>query len=567
VRITSLEIENFRCFGTRTRVDFAPITLLFGANSVGKSSILGALDLMRVLLTEVDLSITEDYCRGTAADLGGYPSMVHQHNQDRSIVLALTIDLGDVTAEPGLSDANHLSDTPDGYDMLGVVDERLGEVWVRCVLSWSRARKRAWVSSFSLGTAGEPESLIEIQSPGDRRQASQLSFWLRHPLIVPGDSARDEEEFGEFEFSLMEETEAGLGQCLEIGEPPINRFVIPVYGVDGAVPHASRQPRLLARDSFERRSAMNGFVRQLLGRTVLGITDRIRECVAGIVRIGPLRTVPPRNHQARRHTVAADWFDGLAAWDLLHTGSEGLVSGVSRWMESIGSGYQIRKRSQYYYSSMLPSAIALAETVADTVARAVDFDGADEGLDGDVEVSVSVDIRTAKFAQHEVREAGSHTEKTQVTFQPVGASISLHPADVGVGISQVMPIITGAVHFSAARSAFVAIEQPELHIHPRLQLGIGDLLIDAVKRTGGANCTFLIETHSEHLMLRMLRRIREASEAEDDRLQPSMIAVWNVRRAEDANIVEAKRMWIEPDGEFSERWDGGFFHERGEELF
>lgn len=561
MRITSLEIENFRCFGSRTRVDFAPITLLFGANSVGKSSILGALDLMRVLLTEVDLTITEGQCRGTAADLGGYPSMVHQHNQDRSIVLTLTIDLGDVTAEPGLSDVSHLSDMPDGYDMLGVVDERLGEVWVRCVLSWSHARKSAWVSSFSLGTAGEQESLIEIQSSGDRRQASQLSFWLRHPLIIPEEGARDEDEFAQFEFSLMEETEAGIGKCLEVGEPPINRFVIPVFGIDGAVPQPSRPPRLIAQDSFERSSAMHGFVQQLLSRTVFGITERIRECVSGLVRIGPLRIVPPRNHQPRRHTTAVDWFDGLAAWDLLHTGAPRTVHSVASWMNKIGTGYSIEQQDRFVFNVDLRQAIATATCVANATENQLSFkDDEDYGS-----IGFNVGALEAKELARELETLQESGSFRRVVLREERGSLALHPMEVGVGVSQVLPIVTAAVHFSWERSAFVAMEQPELHVHPRIQLGLGDLLIDAVTRGGASNCTFLIETHSEHLMLRLLRRIREPSKDANARLDPASVAVWTLHRTGDG--VAAKRVGIDGEGEFTESWPEGFFHERGGELF
>lgn len=562
MRITSLEIENFRCFGTRTRVDFAPITLLFGANSVGKSSILGALDLLRVLMSEVSPTITEDRCVGTFADLGGFHSMVHDHNGDRTIKLRLSVDLSGATTEQDIDDEDAPLVTEESRDPLEAVDDALEEVWVECALTWSHVRGRAWVSSFSVGTVGEPESLVEIQSPGDRRHPSQLSVWLQHPLLNP---ELDEDGLTELERAL-EEAAFNDHRRFETDSPtPVLRHALSLYGIGGAVPHRAQPPRLSTGSLSGPLPPAVHTIRQLLHRTVMGIADRVREALAEVVRIGPLRVVPPRNHQPRRHTTAADWFDGLAAWDELHSNSASLCSDVSRWMESIGTGYWLDRRRRTSYSFPLPATIWMAEIVVDKVRTVVDFENEDQMQNGEVSVTVDVDPLSAKHSYCEIRELDETTESTQVVLHPVGRRFALHPMEVGVGVSQVLPIVTAAMHFSRSRSAFVAMEQPELHVHPRIQLGLGDLLIDAVTREDAANCTFLVETHSEHLMLRLLRRIREASDDESARLRPSTVAVWTLHRTEGG--VTAKRVGIDAEGEFTESWPEGFFRERGEELF
>ena len=371
MRITSLEIENFRCFGTRTRVDFAPITLLFGANSVGKSSILGALDLLRVLMSEVSPTITEDRCVGTFADLGGFHSMVHDHNGDRTIKLRLSVDLSGATTEQDIDDEDAPLVTEESRDPLEAVDDALEEVWVECALTWSHVRGRAWVSSFSVGTVGEPESLVEIQSPGDRRHPSQLSVWLQHPLLNP---ELDEDGLTELERAL-EEAAFNDHRRFETDSPtPVLRHALSLYGIGGAVPHRAQPPRLSTGSLSGPLPPAVHTIRQLLHRTVMGIADRVREALAEVVRIGPLRVVPPRNHQPRRHTTAADWFDGLAAWDELHSNSASLCSDVSRWMESIGTGYWLDRRRRTSYSFPLPATIWMAEIVVDKVRTVVDFE-------------------------------------------------------------------------------------------------------------------------------------------------------------------------------------------------
>ncbi len=74
---------------------------------------------------------------------------------------------------------------------------------------------------------------------------------------------------------------------------------------------------------------------------------------------------------------------------------------------------------------------------------------------------------------------------------------------VGYGISQITPIVVQSV---LSANGMLLIEQPEVHIHPRLQAEVGDLLIHTVKERRNQ---VLVETHSEHLVLRLLRRVRE----------------------------------------------------------
>jgi hypothetical protein len=87
------------------------------------------------------------------------------------------------------------------------------------------------------------------------------------------------------------------------------------------------------------------------------------------------------------------------------------------------------------------------------------------------------------------------------------AGVSANIREVGFGLTQMLPIIAQAV--LAKPGDTLIIEQPELHLHPRAQAELADLFI-AMARNG---TRFLIETHSEHLLLRLRRRIAESSSA------------------------------------------------------
>ena len=65
--------------------------------------------------------------------------------------------------------------------------------------------------------------------------------------------------------------------------------------------------------------------------------------------------------------------------------------------------------------------------------------------------------------------------------------VIVEPSAVGTGISQVFPVIAAAV---AEKAQFVAVEQPELHIHPRMQCELGDVFITQMHRHDPELLTF-----------------------------------------------------------------------------
>jgi hypothetical protein len=131
-------------------------------------------------------------------------------------------------------------------------------------------------------------------------------------------------------------------------------------------------------------------------------------------------------------------------------------------------------------------------------------------------------------------------------------SVSLR--DVGVGISQVLPVL--ALAYGTA-GKLIAIEQPEIHLHPALQAELGDLFIESA--LGFRKNTFILETHSEHLILRLMRRIREG------KIKPDDVGVIFVEPlSKGSRFLELR---IDEDGDFIDEWPGGFFEESFHEKF
>lgn len=126
--------------------------------------------------------------------------------------------------------------------------------------------------------------------------------------------------------------------------------------------------------------------------------------------------------------------------------------------------------------------------------------------------------------------------------------------DVGVGISQVLPVL--ALAYGCNRK-LVAIEQPEIHLHPALQAELADVFIESA--LGERQNTFILETHSEHLILRLMRRIREGIISPDN---VCVVFVEPLKRG--SRFIELR---IDEEGDFIDEWPGGFFEESFHEKF
>src|ERR1700730_15456103 len=101
MRLSRIEIENLKGIGARQVIDLKPITLLFGPNSVGKSTILQALHYLREILERenIDPDVT---IAGGLIDLGGFATLVHNHELHRAIRLKVTMDLSEEQSGDGL---------------------------------------------------------------------------------------------------------------------------------------------------------------------------------------------------------------------------------------------------------------------------------------------------------------------------------------------------------------------------------------------------------------------------------------------------------------------------------
>jgi predicted ATPase len=106
--------------------------------------------------------------------------------------------------------------------------------------------------------------------------------------------------------------------------------------------------------------------------------------------------------------------------------------------------------------------------------------------------------------EFEIVELSAGASLYELRVRAPAGTTSVPIIDVGFGVSQVLPVLVQA--FYAEPDSTVILEQPEIHLHPAAQSALGDALLAAVKDN---NVQLLVETHSEHLLHRIQRRIAE----------------------------------------------------------
>lgn len=541
--LTALEIENFKGIAARQRIDFAPLTLLFGANSAGKSTIMQALLYLHELIERGSADVDRTELGGSALDLGGFARLVHRHETERSIVLRAEF------ATPGRLD-RFRRDLPDFP--FPDLDDEVDSAWMELTVRFRRTPtfRGPLVERAVIGVNDSRKPLVWLELGPSLRDGDPLHVRvnLGHPVLAealgtvqpglfPGATyAEVADAWGQV--AIPEKTQRGIadegdddiggvgaGGDLADGSGFGDGRSLPVFALTrgqlSALPSMGEPLHVIAfGDDSAEKAAAAAQVRAFLEMVVLGTTGQLASFLSDTLYIGPLRAIPQRGFFYEGAGHAADWADGLAAWSHLLQDRSGLIERTNGWLQRLTAGCGV--------------------VVQQLFDRDADAEALSEG----------------------------HVDKTIRRLQlKTDAGAIVLPSEVGAGISQLVPVVVAAVASEENRLGFTLIEQPELHVHPAVQVNLGDLFIEAATREGGRR-TFLVETHSEHLILRVLRRIRETTENElvdpapaftDDKL-----SVLYVESTPDG--VRVRRLRVDENGEFVDRWPKGFFAERMEEL-
>ena len=592
--LDALRLANFKAFGPSQRVPLRPITLVFGANSSGKSSILHAIALAHHAVETGDLDTQRTRVGGESIDLGGFRQYVHRRQLDSQVEMAFELDPGKLSGKL----ASML-----GASRLPVVDLAIGggiaykyeTISGRRDLEAERVFGGAGLERFTLEVDGAPMLSMSMRAGGDLRldrldHAHPAFREILRGILALTTTARTvrEEDFDRL---------APVLDRLAPGTTARRKGLFPRIENPNSE-EAGTSNRLLPVSSGRREEDL-ARAAELLLPTVLqdlvsGLSTALEDEIRRLRYLGPLRSYPPR-HLAFSQHHDANWFAGGGyAWDVVRTRKD-IRDRVNQWLgdtDHMKTPYELQVRDLLPADTLSPQlATGLAGSLEDltrgllvelegdspseplslaleSARQELAFGAVDLGDLSEIDVAelvgslVDAEPTSEEWVQRIV-EARREVIQDLVLIDKRSNTPVSH-RDVGIGVSQVLPVLVSAYAYTGK---LIAIEQPEIHLHPALQAELSDVFLESA--LGGAGNRFLIETHSEHLILRILRRIRETTDGELPEgamaVTPADVSVLYVQPGPAG--AEVIHLPITPDGDFEQLWPDGFFDERAAELF
>ena len=532
--ITGISIENFKGIRERVELKLKPITLLFGPNSAGKSTILHALHYAREVFERRNLDADQTLTGGKYVDLGGFHQLVHNHNDSSPVRIGFELDLESVdvpdfeTPLPAGAPIEH----PDSF--VGSIKSASLEFEIR----WNAKEAYPFVRDYSVNINGT--HLGRIQTTAGRKSV-YLDFEPNHHVMVLADSHHCIENWLD-----GSATDSGLARLWAFAFDKEPKQVSLGYQTD-SLPEWGKQLSIdwhLTHDGLNgirRRGELLGavdWIEQTLSQVMVGPGQVVRDILLDLRYLGPLRETPARNFAPPRFPDPARWASGLGAWDRLCAADSKFIGMVNQWLsdpEYLDTGYGIDSKTYKELDLADPLMLKLL------TGRAFD--------DVDQDASLNWD----KFPT-----------RSRLVIRPNRNGLELDPHDVGIGISQLVPVVVTAL---ADSNHTIAIEQPELHLHPRLQANLGDLLVTAA--LGEQKHRVIVETHSELIPLRIMRRIRDTVSGRLPQHLPQVtaddVAIYYVEPVGSACVVH--QLELGEEGDLLDPWPEGFFEEGFRERF
>jgi len=559
--LTALHLARFKAFADSQRIPLLPVTLIFGANSAGKSSIIHALALAHHALETGDLDVQRTQVGGESIDLGGFRQYVHRHERERRVELVLELDPTRLEGRVAqlLRPARQLAlevsigagFTSEQADLFGGASREVD----RALAVRAEAFALRADGDVLLAMSARREGLLRL----DRLEHE-------HPVlreIVTGllalSTTTTELRADDFE---------AVARAIDELVPEISarvRGLLPRLQEPTADGEAEDGPEFLTVSRGSRGDDLARAARTFFPRTLRQLVNGVAEAAEAEIRklqyLGPLRSYPPR-HLAFSQHHDSNWFAGGGyAWDVVRQRRD-VRERINEWLGS--------SRLKSPYELVVRDLVAL-DQIEDPVANALEAleaEGLDIGPSDEEEQSGTrafIQDSEAEVARIVETIAESDVDRvTELILRDLRTRTVVSHRDVGIGVSQVLPVLVAAY---ASRERLLAIEQPEIHLHPALQAELGDVFLESA--LGPSRNTLLLETHSEHLLLRIMRRMRETHSgslpAGAVAVRPDDVMVLFVDLDGPRSLV--REMPLNERGELVKAWPGGFFEEGMREIF
>ena len=443
--LTNIRLRNFKAFRDTGNIPIAPLTVLTGPNSSGKSAIIRAMMALRQTVEGRD-QYTAFVPTGPYVDLGTFEDFVFRHDAKSNVGIDVVSKLA-VTAVT--------NDTFLGLTLPNQLDQQ--ELTISLELAALASIDRIYLKHSTIGLARGLK--VNKESMGGKRLGrsyrTSVKFANRNVENLSTSSIAKFHVVPPFQSSDVSSTVGGKNK-------------------QSISPTTQRKLMAMVSANLAEESVTQEFSR--------------------LYYIGPLREQPRRMYLSTGATPREVGVAGELGPAVLWSASEAKqldTNKLSEWCSRMGLALEIRlsRVSGGYFRILI------------------------------------VDLHT-------------------------GVTVNL--PDVGVGTSQLLPIlIQGLI---APPGATFLLEQPEIHLHPKAQADLADFFIETTKRGVGV----IVETHSEHLITRLQRRIAEQT------LDLEALALYYVTPSAEGSTL--KPVEINEYGQIPTAPEG-FFEEGFEETF
>lgn len=477
-------------------IELRPITLLYGRNSSGKSAVIRGLRLLKQSLEDSPLRDDilcfnrKDAMNGKI-DLRDFETVLHWRNQfinleekveSSKITFAFRYKLSTL--------AQRLWTRITGERL---ADDRLSRLFIDLALEFGYDDERKVTKLTAMHIDCMSES--DMQSEKNRISKNLLSAFR---VGTPVDRSDPHNHRLNWEERWYWESDCDIGQPVESGSnKPKEEWVNAALSTtSGFLPilqtirtSSTTQKLRLRKSDFE-----------LIESTLGQITIDVKMLLEGIDYIGPIRPKPERSYTFTAAQMLESRKQELSGWLAFLLASDNYSSAPG--LASDKPVLPVADRDDR--RQLLSSATTVDSNHTYTLTKWIN----------------KLQLGQRVYAERIVSEDKDHYE-FQVLIQE-GNEKAYNWVDVGYGVSQILPIIAACAY--AKRGDLVIIEQPELHLHPEAQANLGDLFIETIakiQKNGPdlmeklerilSGVTLLIETHSEHLLLRLQRRVAETT--------------------------------------------------------
>ncbi|MBL8170423.1 MAG: AAA family ATPase [Acidobacteria bacterium] len=521
MKVKAIRLQNFMGFVDTGWIELRPITLLFGRNSSGKSAIIRAILLLRQSLrTNNGQPLEFDSHNG--ANLGSFERMIHgrkiieEDGRLRKMTFGFRCDIGedllkdlrspDLT-EPFSTCADLFLSFQWNTDKVELAEVLLQTPFT---VRADHPEKRTILAADYLGNvSGQPDWFLSSNFY-DLHFPYQEFPWPEEPTWVPSLKIIRLADFAasSSRHELLKKVDRLFVSKNEDSFLPV---LAPENRDELRVSQSGKDHFWITEDraSHDVTKVLNVYI---------ACSESIREWLGeGVIRhLGPIRFAPRRSYLFRdlsRH----EWDD---------TGQAAIHDFARMKLAQSDQGSADRDRVNDWFEHLELGKELHVEPIRP-------FSAPDEPAEG---------------FRIEIHEGGPHPD--------------FNLRDVGYGASQVLPVVLQALF--APPSAFVIVEQPELHLHPEAQAKLADLFIESVNDTrnddGRASRFYLLETHSETLFLRLrveLARTTACTVVKRFALIPEDIICHFIERPDRAKVIsKLEPMLFNKKGEYENEPDG-----------